>query len=156
MKCFHFSNGEKKEDLKTTKSTSGQSYNPESIDRAARQSGSEFDSQNVSTLSAEYLGRPLSTNVSQRPNNLRAFTFAELKAATKNFSRSLMVGEGGFGCVYRGAIRNSEDPNSMLEIAVKQLSRKGLQARLLLHNSFSFLLLLSFFLGKISDDINMN
>lgn len=127
MKCFHFSNGVKKEDLKTTKPTSGRPYSTESINRDVRQSGSELDSRNVSNVSAESLGRPLSTSMSQRPNNLKAFTFAELKTATKNFSRSLMVGEGGFGCVYRGTIRISDDPNSRLEIAVKQLSRKGLQ-----------------------------
>lgn len=38
-----------------------------------------------------------------------------------------MVGEGGFGCVYRGTIRDSEDPVTRIEVAVKQLNRKGLQ-----------------------------
>lgn len=138
MKCFHFSNGVKKEDLKTTKPTSGQPYSTESINRD--------DSRNVSNVSAESLGRPLSTSMSQRPNNLKAFTFAELKTATRNFSRSLLVGEGGFGCVYRGTIRISDDPNSRLEIAVKQLSRKGLQARLLLRDSFTLALVSCSFL----------
>ncbi|CAN6462571.1 unnamed protein product [Victoria cruziana] len=65
---------------------------------------------------------------SQRPNsNLRVFSFLELKAATKNFNRSLMVGEGGFGCVYRGSLKSLDDPSSKLEVAVKQLNRKGLQ-----------------------------
>lgn len=44
-----------------------------------------------------------------------------------------MVGEGGFGCVYRGTIKISEEPSVKLEIAVKQLNRKGLQARFLWH-----------------------
>ncbi|CAN6461504.1 unnamed protein product [Victoria cruziana] len=65
---------------------------------------------------------------SHRPNNcLRVFTYPELRAATRNFSRSLMLGEGGFGCVYRGTLRSAEDPDSRLEVAVKQLNRKGFQ-----------------------------
>ncbi|GKV51057.1 hypothetical protein SLEP1_g57733 [Rubroshorea leprosula] len=32
------------------------------------------------------------------------FSLAELKAATKNFANSLMIGTGGFGCVYKGLI----------------------------------------------------
>lgn len=128
MKCFHFSNVEKKEDSKTTKSISGRSDIHKVIDHdVQRQSGSEFSSPNVSNMSVESLGRSPFPSLSQRPNNLRVFTFSELRTATKNFSRSLMVGEGGFGCVYRGTIRMSDDPNGKLEIAVKQLSRKGLQ-----------------------------
>ncbi|KAJ0970344.1 hypothetical protein J5N97_023221 [Dioscorea zingiberensis] len=69
---------------------------------------------------------PLPT-FSQRPTNLRVFTFSELKNATKNFSRSVVLGEGGFGSVYRGSIKSLEDPQIRIEIAVKQLSRKGAQ-----------------------------
>ncbi|TYH73447.1 hypothetical protein ES332_D05G329700v1 [Gossypium tomentosum] len=65
--------------------------------------------------------------MSQRRSNLREFTFLELKTATKNFSRSLMIGEGGFGAVYRGLIRSSEDSHKKIDIAVKQLSRSGFQ-----------------------------
>lgn len=54
------------------------------------------------------------------------FTLAQLKTATKNFSRSLIIGEGGFGTVYKGAIADS-NKKGMLDIAVKQLSRLGLQ-----------------------------
>ncbi|KAJ8615321.1 hypothetical protein MRB53_034693 [Persea americana] len=126
MKCFQFSNGEKKE-AKTMKSTSNRSYASELTEREMRRSGSEFSSQNVSDLSTESLGRAMYPNLSQRQINLRVFTFRELKAATRNFSRSLMLGEGGFGCVYRGAIRSSEDPSSKLEIAVKKLNTKGIQ-----------------------------
>lgn len=40
-----------------------------------------------------------------------------------------MIGEGGFGCVYRGAIRVSEfdGSDSTIDVAVKQLNRNGLQ-----------------------------
>lgn len=127
MGCFQFTNGEKKDELQPKRSASARSSSTTSTDRDMRRSGSEFNSQNVSDLSTDSMGRSPFPSLAQRPNNLKIFTFSELKSATKNFSRSLMLGEGGFGSVYRGSIRSSEDPNARIEIAVKQLSRKGLQ-----------------------------
>ncbi|XP_058076508.1 serine/threonine-protein kinase PCRK1-like [Magnolia sinica] len=127
MKCFHFSNGEKKEEPTAAKSKSAQSYSTEMSDHDVRRSGSESSSQNVSDMSTESLGRIPFQSLSQRPNNLRVFTFSELKVATRNFSRSLLIGEGGFGCVYRGTVRSSENPHGRLDVAVKKLNRKGLQ-----------------------------
>ena len=60
-------------------------------------------------------------------NNLKAFPLDDLKTATNNFNRSLMIGEGGFGGVFRGIIQSPEDSRKKVEIAVKQLSRRGLQ-----------------------------
>lgn len=34
--------------------------------------------------------------------NLKIYTFSELKNATKNFKAATMLGEGGFGSVYKG------------------------------------------------------
>ncbi|KAK1314108.1 putative receptor-like protein kinase [Acorus calamus] len=124
MKCFNFSN--EKEEPETIKSASARS-NSTISDRDMRRSGSEFSSQNISDMSTDSMGRSPFPSMHQKPSNLRAFTFSELKSATKNFSRSLMLGEGGFGCVYRGTMKNSDEPHSKIEIAVKQLSRKGLQ-----------------------------
>ncbi|KAF6162915.1 hypothetical protein GIB67_021064 [Kingdonia uniflora] len=50
------------------------------------------------------------------------FTFRELAAATKNFKAESLVGEGGFGRVYKGHI----SPTNRV-VAVKQLDRNGLQ-----------------------------
>ncbi|KAE8669197.1 Receptor-like serine/threonine-protein kinase [Hibiscus syriacus] len=129
MKCFHFSGKEKNDEPKTAKSISVRSSESMSTDLEMRRSGSEFNSQNVSEISST--GSSTTKNsfaaLSQRQSNLREFTFLELKAATKNFGRSLMIGEGGFGCVYRGVIRSTDDSTKKLEIAVKQLSRRGLQ-----------------------------
>ncbi|KAJ0974767.1 hypothetical protein J5N97_016732 [Dioscorea zingiberensis] len=52
----------------------------------------------------------------------RVFTFNELEAATQNFADECMLGEGGFGRVYKGHL---EDLNQ--DVAVKQLDRNGLQ-----------------------------
>ena len=51
------------------------------------------------------------------------FIFSKLKSATIGFSRTLMIGEGAFGCVYRGVVRVHADeaPDSKLDVAVKQL-----------------------------------
>ncbi|CAK9182596.1 unnamed protein product [Ilex paraguariensis] len=73
------------------------------------------------------MGRTQFASLSQRDSNLRVFTVSELKAATKNFSRSVKLGEGGFGCVYKGVIKSSEDPLINIDVAVKQLGKRGLQ-----------------------------
>ncbi|XP_077253958.1 putative serine/threonine-protein kinase PBL23 [Tasmannia lanceolata] len=52
----------------------------------------------------------------------QTFTFRELAAATKNFKTECLVGEGGFGRVYKGHL---EKTNQI--VAVKQLDRNGLQ-----------------------------
>lgn len=37
----------------------------------------------------------------------QTFTFRELAAATNNFRPDCFLGEGGFGCVYRGHLQGS-------------------------------------------------
>ncbi|KAJ0027922.1 hypothetical protein Pint_35661 [Pistacia integerrima] len=127
MKCFQFGNRDKRDEPispRTPKSV----VSMRSLDFAFTDNGAELNSQNVSAISTESTRRP-SFPTSQKPSNLQVFTIAELKSATKNFSRSVMVGEGGFGCVYKGLIKNSEDPSQRIEVAVKQLGRRGTQAR---------------------------
>lgn len=133
MKCFPFRNGATKGELQSRLSASVRSNSTTSTERDMRRSGSEFNSGDVTDSGTDSVGRPQYPSFSQRPINLRVFTFSELRNATKNFSRSLMVGEGGFGCVYRGTIKSIDDPDAKIEIAVKQLNRKGLQARVFLH-----------------------
>ncbi|XP_021908613.1 probable serine/threonine-protein kinase PBL19 isoform X2 [Carica papaya] len=83
--------------------------------------------QRPQRTSTESMERNSFPNMSQRTSNLRVFTVSELKSATKNFSRSVMLGEGGFGCVFRGSIKSLEDPSQKIEVAVKQLGKRGLQ-----------------------------
>ncbi|KAI3683813.1 hypothetical protein L1987_84328 [Smallanthus sonchifolius] len=123
MRCFRSSYGESSK----TATKSVQSSSSIFTDLDNRRSGSEMNSQNVSDYSVESGGSTNFPSFSQKPSNLRGFTFSELKAATKNFSVSAKIGEGGFGCVYRGFIKNPRDPSKRLEVAVKQLSRTGLQ-----------------------------
>lgn len=127
MECFRFRSGEKKVGPKSSRSFSSLSYPTESTDQDMRRSGSELSSRNASDMSAESFRRNSLPSLSERPNTLKAFTFSELKIATKNFSPSLLVGEGGFGCVYRGIIKDPMDAHNKVEVAVKQLNRKGFQ-----------------------------
>ncbi|KAI4302015.1 hypothetical protein L6164_035238 [Bauhinia variegata] len=52
----------------------------------------------------------------------QTFTFRELASATKNFRQECLLGEGGFGRVYKGTIAKTGQV-----VAVKQLDRNGLQ-----------------------------
>ncbi|OVA09618.1 Protein kinase domain [Macleaya cordata] len=53
----------------------------------------------------------------------QTFTFRELAAATKNFRPESLLGEGGFGRVYRGHLEST----GQQAVAVKQLDKDGLQ-----------------------------
>ncbi|KAL7087891.1 hypothetical protein ACP275_13G095900 [Erythranthe tilingii] len=57
-------------------------------------------------------------------NNISAdiFTFHELSNATQNFNTDNLIGEGGFGRVYKGHLERKD-----IEVAVKQLDRNGFQ-----------------------------
>ncbi|XP_021285041.1 probable serine/threonine-protein kinase PBL21 [Herrania umbratica] len=51
----------------------------------------------------------------------RSFTFRELATATRNFRETNLLGEGGFGRVFKGRLETGEI------VAVKQLNHDGLQ-----------------------------
>ncbi|KAM0001251.1 putative non-specific serine/threonine protein kinase [Helianthus debilis subsp. tardiflorus] len=138
MKCFHFSIGHKTptdEDNDNNRalslSLSRSSTRASSWARSLSVASTSFDTSrrldfDSSNNSSDAVG--FSELLSQRrANDLRVFTFKELKLATKGFNRSLVIGEGGFGCVYRGVVKVAGDRN--LDVAVKQLSRNGLQIK---------------------------
>ncbi|KAG7986448.1 hypothetical protein I3843_03G080300 [Carya illinoinensis] len=58
------------------------------------------------------------SNCSPLPSHLcRHFSFAEIKAATKNFDDGLIIGVGGFGNVYKGYVEDG----SCSTVAIKRL-----------------------------------
>ncbi|CAH9129938.1 unnamed protein product [Cuscuta epithymum] len=59
-------------------------------------------------------------------SNAKTFTFRELASATKNFRQECLIGEGGFGKVFKGTLPNGE------VVTVKRLDRTGA------HNSKEF------------------
>ncbi|GLT93076.1 hypothetical protein SLE2022_108820 [Rubroshorea leprosula] len=64
-------------------------------------------------------------------SNLKSFSFNELKTATRNFRPDSVLGEGGFGCVFKGWIDEHSfapaKPGTGMVIAVKRLSKEGFQ-----------------------------
>ncbi|XVE97511.1 hypothetical protein REPUB_Repub03eG0025600 [Reevesia pubescens] len=70
-------------------------------------------SPRINTSSAEHFGSDAS--------HLQVFRFADIKAATNNFSSGNKLGEGGFGPVYKGKLPRGQ------EIAVKRLSTTSTQ-----------------------------
>nr|GMD59418.1 probable serine/threonine-protein kinase PBL19 [Ipomoea batatas] len=62
-----------------------------------------------------------------KAQNLRVFSFSELRQGTNNFSRLLKIGEGGFGCVYKGKIKPVDGNGEPVVVAIKKLNRDGYQ-----------------------------
>uniref|UniRef100_A0A2P2LNJ0 non-specific serine/threonine protein kinase n=1 Tax=Rhizophora mucronata TaxID=61149 RepID=A0A2P2LNJ0_RHIMU len=64
-------------------------------------------------------------------SRLRKFTFNDLRLATRNFRPESLLGEGGFGCVFKGWIEENGTapvkPGMGLTVAVKTLNHDGLQ-----------------------------
>ena len=61
-------------------------------------------------------------------SNLYTFTLAELRGITHNFSPSNLLGEGGFGPVYKGFIDDNLRPKLKARpVAVKLLDLDGVQ-----------------------------
>ncbi|WVZ67225.1 hypothetical protein U9M48_016333 [Paspalum notatum var. saurae] len=64
--------------------------------------------------------------------NVRSFTFSDLRTCTRNFRPDSVLGEGGFGSVFKGWIDHntlapSTRPGTGMVIAVKKLNQQGFQ-----------------------------
>lgn len=63
----------------------------------------------------------------EKEHHLRVFTLQELREATNGFNRTLKIGEGGFGSVYKGTIRPLDGRGEPLVVAIKKLNNHGWQ-----------------------------
>ena len=63
--------------------------------------------------------------------NLTKFSYSDLKMATRNFRPDSVLGEGGFGSVYKGWIDENSfaaaKPGTGMVIAVKRINLEGFQ-----------------------------
>jgi len=59
----------------------------------------------------------LGSSLGKYPGSAKIFSASEIEKATDNFNPSRIVGEGGFGCVYRGTLEDG------ISVAVKVLKR---------------------------------
>ncbi|GFP82330.1 probable receptor-like protein kinase at5g15080 [Phtheirospermum japonicum] len=120
MKCFHFTSGERErrsgggdgdddqDGVVSRKVSWARSLSVASTNLDSRRSEFDTESRRDWADSSELFRDFLTQG---RANDLRVFTFFELKSATRGFSRSLLIGEGGFGCVYRGRVKPAEGCN---------------------------------------------
>lgn len=64
-------------------------------------------------------------------SNVHSFTFNDLKTASRNFRPDSVLGEGGFGSVFKGWIEEktltAAKPGTGIVIAVKKLNQDSFQ-----------------------------
>ncbi|MQL86569.1 hypothetical protein Taro_019084 [Colocasia esculenta] len=131
--CFGFEkpsatptvNGSTSSGLFTSKTNSSTTTNTTNSDaRFSRSIGSSVGQDSI-TGEVDPNGTILETP------NLRIFTFAELKNATKNFKPDTILGEGGFGRVFKGWVDektlNPAKSGCGMVVAVKKLNPESMQ-----------------------------
>ncbi|XP_074382783.1 putative serine/threonine-protein kinase PBL10 isoform X2 [Apium graveolens] len=93
------------------------------------------DTQNISNSyskgsSTSIPATPRSEGEILQSPNLKSFTFSELRNSTRNFRPDSVLGEGGFGSVFKGWIDEqsfaASNPGTGTVIAVKRLNQEGL------------------------------
>ncbi|ONK64260.1 uncharacterized protein A4U43_C07F23780 [Asparagus officinalis] len=74
----------------------------------------------ISTMGEETEGLPTSPTM-ENFEGAQQFSLRELVVATQNFRESNLLGEGGFGRVFKGALASGQ------VVAIKQLNQEGMQ-----------------------------
>jgi len=103
------------------------SANEKSNDQPVGQVSSTTTTSNAESSSST----PVISEELNISSHLRKFTFNDLKLSTRNFRPESLLGEGGFGCVFKGWIEENGTapvkPGTGLTVAVKTLNPDGLQ-----------------------------
>ncbi|PSS01580.1 Serine/threonine-protein kinase [Actinidia chinensis var. chinensis] len=85
----------------------------------------EFKSAGVTSVAPKNV-----TDLRQNPgySNVDIFTYEEMRLATKHFRPDRVLGEGGFGIVYKGFIDENVRPGyKTTNVAIKELDPEGFQ-----------------------------
>ncbi|KAG6437425.1 hypothetical protein SASPL_102342 [Salvia splendens] len=93
--------------------------------------GTELSNSSSKRSSASVPPSPRSEGEILQSSNMKSFAFSDLKAATRNFRLDSVLGEGGFGSVFKGWIDEhsleASKPGSSMVVAVKRLNQEGWQ-----------------------------
>ncbi|KAH0994536.1 hypothetical protein GBA52_018400 [Prunus armeniaca] len=90
--------------------------------RSKRSNSKRLENASSPPIGQELKKQKPAEGVNPADINAKTFTFRELATATKNFRQECLLGEGGFGRVYKGTFQSSGQV-----VAVKQLDRNGMQ-----------------------------
>lgn len=119
MKCFKFF--KPKHDSRRGKSA------PELSDRRKSSESDKGKTTRTTKSTGSLPSKSIPEMYREKEHNLRVFSFTELRMATNNFDRLFKIGEGGFGSVYKGTIRDPNGQGEPLLVAIKKLNKHGLQ-----------------------------
>jgi hypothetical protein len=93
--------------------------------------GNDLSSTGSKVLSVSVPPTPRSEGEILQSTNLKSFSFSDLKMATRSFRPDSVLGEGGFGSVFKGWIDeqsfSAAKPGTGIVIAVKRLNQDGFQ-----------------------------
>ncbi|KAL3579888.1 hypothetical protein D5086_017723 [Populus alba] len=93
--------------------------------------GTDLSSTSSKVSSLSVPPTPRSEGEILQSSNLKSFSFSDLKMATRNFRPDSVLGEGGFGSVFKGWIDEqtfaAAKPGTGMVIAVKRLNQDGFQ-----------------------------
>lgn len=99
--------------------------------RGSSKDGKDLSGSSSRVSSASVPSTPRTEGEILQSSNLKSFCFSELKTATRNFRPDSVLGEGGFGCVFKGWIDENAftaaKPGTGIVIAVKRLNQESFQ-----------------------------
>ncbi|XP_042447943.1 probable serine/threonine-protein kinase PBL11 [Zingiber officinale] len=100
-----------------------------SVQQLKSEAPNNLKSFNLSYLSAD--NKNFRESDGSKTVGLKPFSLNDLKNATKNFSSNSYLGEGGFGCVFKGWIDEHTyaptKPGTGIVVAIKKLKRESYQ-----------------------------
>jgi len=82
--------------------------------------------------------KSLTETFEEKQRDLRVFSFSELKIATNGFDKSLKIGEGGFGSVFKAKVSPSHGQGDPIVVAIKRLDQHAFQVLFSYPCSFLF------------------
>ncbi|WJX69586.1 putative serine/threonine-protein kinase pbl9 [Trifolium repens] len=106
-------------------------YNTGLNSKNSNSAGNDLSSNNSKVSAGSVPQTPRSEGEILKSSNVKSYTLAELKSATRNFRPDSVLGEGGFGSVFKGWIDENSlapaKPGTGIVIAVKRLNQESFQ-----------------------------